>query len=418
MKYRKKILIYFYLAGITFVECRSTKEGTINNPQTKVKQTYRFDLLPNSGSYSIVINKLSADINLIGRNSSEAKLTIIKSYLSPILAKDIKKAHSFGKIDVIHFEDEKSIYIAKNQEDTTQYNFTYLIKLDIPEYIDLNFQIEGGDIKLENINGETRLETNGGDINISDYEGRLTLKTNGGNLNISDLSGHIRSHSTGGNIELKNSEGEIYLSTYGGNINLYNLKGKVESHSIGGSIMLKNIDGEKLTCKSLGGYIRGERISCNSILDNEGAGIQLKYMEGNFKVNSSGGSVIIDDLIGEVNCRIKYGDVELKSVSGRVDIINSSGDTNIEFVYDSQLKNNSIYIENYSGNIMLDMPKNLPFILAGNIYNSTSQKDINSEIPLNIKVKDKVVISKRTVGAGTIPIKLNVYNGTITIKET
>ena len=418
MRYRKKILIYFYLAGITVVQGIGTKEGAINNPQTRVKQTYRFDRLPTNGSYSIVINKLSADINLIGRNSSEAKLTIVKSYLSPLSAKDIKNAHSFGKIDVIHNLDKRSIFIKRNKADTAQYNFSYSIKLDIPEYIDLNFQIEGGDIKLKNIKGETKLETSGGDINISDYEGRLTLKTNGGNLNISNLSGHIRSHSTGGNIELKNSEGEIYLSTYGGNIDLYNLKGKIESYSIGGSTVLKNIDGEILTCKSLGGYIRGEEISCNSIIDNEGIGIQLKYMKGNFKVNSSGGSVIIDDLRGEVNCRVTYGDVELKSVSGRVDVINSSGNTNIEFVYDSRLNNNSINLENYNGNIMLDMPKNLPFSFAGNIYNSTSQKDINSEIPLNIKVRDKVVILKKTVGDGTIPINLNVYNGIIIIKET
>ena len=418
MRAKEVLLIYFYIVVITVVQSESTKEDITNNPQTKVVQTYRFDLLPTNNPYSIVINKISADINLIGRNNSEAKLTIVKSYLSPLSAKDIKNAHSFGKIDVIHNVDKKSIYIGKNKEDTTKYNFSYLIKLDIPEYIDLNFQIDGGDIKLENIKGKTRLETGGGDINISDYEGRLTLKTNGGSLNISNLSGHIRSHSTGGNIELKNSEGDIYLSTYGGDIDLYNLKGKIESHSIGGSIVLKDIDGEILTCKSLGGYIKGEKISCNSILDNEGIGIQLKYMRGNFKINSSGGSVIIDDLIGEVNCRITYGDVELKSVSGRVDVINSSGNTSIGFVYDSQLEDNSIYLENYSGNIMLDIPKNLPFSFAGNIYNSTSQKDISSEIPLDIKVKDKVVISKKTVGNGTIPIKLNVYNGIITIKET
>ena len=57
------------------------------------------------------------------------------------------------------------------------------------------------------------------------------------------------------------------------------------------------------------------------------------------------------------------------------------------------------------------------FSFAGNIYNSTSQK-IYPEILLNIKVRDKVVILKKTVGNGTIPINLNVYNGIIIIKET
>ena len=244
MKAKEVLLIYFYIALITVVQSESTKKVIANYPQTKVKQTYRFDLLPTNNPYSIVINKISADINLIGRNNSEAKLTIVKSYLSPLSEQDIKNAHSFGKIDVIHNVDKKSIHIGKNKEDTTKYNFSYLIKLDIPEYIDLNIQIDGGDIKLENIKGETKLETSGGDINISNYEGRLALKANGGNINISNLSGHIRSHSTGGNIELKNSEGEIYLSTYGGDINLYDLKGNIESHSIGGKFDLKNIHEE------------------------------------------------------------------------------------------------------------------------------------------------------------------------------
>ena len=217
---------------------------------------------------------------------------------------------------------------------------------------------------------------------------------------------------------MKDSDGDIYLSTYGGSIDLYNMIGKIESYSIGGSIMLRKIDGEKLTCKSLGGYIKGESISCNSIFDNEGNGIELKYIEGNFKIKSSGGSVIINDSRGEVNCRISYGDIELKSVSGKVDVINSYGDSNIEFVYDSRLNDNSIYLENYSGDILLDIPKNLPAVFTGNIYNSTSKIDINSEIPMDISVQSKSVFFKKEIGSRTIPIKINVHNGKITIKET
>ena len=66
----------------------------------------------------------------------------------------------------------------------------------------------------------------------------------------------------------------------------------------------------------------------------------------------------------------------------------------------------------------LNIPKRLPINLKGTVFQSLSDKDINSEIPMDVYVlKDKVVGTKKFED-GNIPINLEVHKGIITIKES
>ena len=50
------------------------------------------------------------------------------------------------------------------------------IDLNLPKNINLEINLLGGDISLDNIHGESILETLGGDININNHEGRQIQK--------------------------------------------------------------------------------------------------------------------------------------------------------------------------------------------------------------------------------------------------
>ena len=100
------------------------------------------------------------------------------------------------------------------------------------------FLDNSGDIILENMRGESYIETLGGDIVVKDYSGDLDIKTNGGNVELEKVNGFIRAHSAGGNINISESEGVFSSSTIGGDIFMRAIKGEINSQSSGGSINL------------------------------------------------------------------------------------------------------------------------------------------------------------------------------------
>ena len=75
---------------------------------TRVIQTYRFDALPDDGSYTIEINNLSGQVTIIGHEGSGAKITITNiAFEIPEL--DVQNAHKLSKTMVTHLEDEENI---------------------------------------------------------------------------------------------------------------------------------------------------------------------------------------------------------------------------------------------------------------------------------------------------------------------
>ena len=413
---KKTILIYSVLV---LSICAQEELDTFNKSgksNTKIVQTYRFDKVPDDGSYSIQIQNLSSDIKILGKAGSggEIKITNIAFDVSE---KNYEQAHKLSRPIVKHFESKKVISIIGNQEKIDSFKVENIIEINMPTNINLNFQILGGDIYVKNLNGETIIETLGGDILIEKHKGKIETKTSGGAIDIINQNGILRSHSFGNKITISKSEGEFYVSCIGGDIFMNDLTGGIESQTSGGSIILSKIEGGTINCHSSGGMVTGENINGKIKIKNSGQGIFIVNASGDIETNCTSGNISINDARGSIKCEASIGDIKMVNVSGTIESLNSNGNIFLELLYDSSIDNFSTHLENHLGNIEITIPKNLPSNIKSIIYQSKSEKDLNSELPLRITTFYDKVTGTAINGDGIIPINLEVYAGSITIKE-
>ena len=410
------ISLIFYLAQDLNAQEQADIIKYDGRSSTRIVQTYRFDELPDNGSYTIEINNISGNVNVVGHEGSGAKITITNITFG-ITKEEVKKAHKFSRTIVNNLEDQEIIQILGEHKKSNNIYIENLIEIEMPKNVNLKFDLLGGDIDVNGIEGESILETLGGDIRIEDHRGRMDTKTNGGDIDIKMLDGVLRGHSFGGNIKISRSKGDLSSSSIGGNINMEDLSGKIESQTSGGSINLLDVTGTEISCHASGGSIECNNISGQINIKNSGQGINIKNANGNLDIQSNGGSIMIDGSNGPLKCEASIGDIKMLNVAGRVESLNSNGNIFLELLYDSSIDDLGIHLETHSGDITIDIPKGLPGNINSTIHQSSSVKDLNSEMPLNVSIFQDKVMGTRKIKDGTIPINLEVHSGIITIKE-
>tara|TARA_B100000900_G_scaffold49252_1_gene36418 strand:- start:647 stop:1903 length:1257 start_codon:yes stop_codon:yes gene_type:complete len=388
-----------------------------NRSSTKIIQTYRFDELLDDGSYTIKIENLSSNVNILGHEGSGAKV-VIRNIAQIITEQEAQEAYEHSKTIVKNFKDEEMIHITGSNNKMQGLEMENFIDLNLPKNINLEINLLGGDISIDNIHGKSILESLGGDININNHDGRVDTKTNAGDIKINKVNGVLKGHSFGGNIYIAESNGDLASSTVGGDIFMEKLYGIIGSQTSGGSINLLDVHATEINCKSIGGAIKCNNISGKVKIQNSGKGINIENSDGDLEIKSNSGDITINKSNGSLKCEGSFGNIIMKEISGDVKSISASGDILLELIYDSSIDGLSIHLETHSGDISLNIPKRLPINLKGTVFQSLSDKDINSEIPLDVYVLKNKVVGTKKFENGDIPINLEVHKGIITIKES
>ena len=410
------VLLFFNLAVFLYGQFTHAGFEKDSNHSYRNKETYRFDELPDDGSYMISIADVYGNIMLRGHNGSGAQL-IISRTIHGLPEKKAKQVINDSKISVFHLENEYLVRV--RSEKKMQYDRTIVntFEFDLPRNVNINIEILGGDIDLADLQGESILNTMGGDVVITSFLGRIESKTSGGNMTVKDTEGFIRIHSSGGNISISNSQGEFNSSTEGGSIHFSDLNGSIDAQTNGGSIELEHITGNKISCRTSGGKIQAEVISAKVTLKTSDGGINLKNIEGDIDLSTSRGNIDAVLCRGSLKCNTSAGNITLDEIIGSVDSFTSAGNISLDLTYDSSMKDYSFNMETNAGDLIVHIPKGLPVGIESTIYGTGSSKELNSEIPLKITSKGSTVKGTGTVKGGTIPLLLKAHYGSITIKQ-
>ena len=408
------IFILFFTNQFVIAQNVSLKSGG-NNLKTKIRQAYHLEQIPDDASYRLEILNINGNITIIGKEGSGGKISITK-YSKRLPRYQVESAHKMTNSIVKHIEEENIVRITSDDTLSIEEN---ILEIEMPINLNMQIKINSGDIKLENMRGESYIETLGGDIIVNDFSGDLDLKTNGGNLELEEVNGFIRAHSAGGNININNSEGVFSSSTIGGDIFMRSIKGEINSQSSGGSINLVDVKGEKINCRASGGHVKSTNISSRkAVLHSIGKGLFIDKAEGDLTLRSNGGPIDIKDIRGSLKCEASSGDVKMAEIASRVECINAMGDIVLELLHDSSIEDYNVHLETHYGDVTLDISKSIRGDITSKIYQPNSVKDLNSEIPLLIRMDNEKVIGTSLDKIGDVPINIEAYNGTITIKES
>jgi len=411
-----RLLIICQLSSIIFGQkiFDEFEKGRNNNYHSK--ETFRFDTVPDDGSYTILLESVEGSIEVRTHTGAGAEITITRK----IRARTEKKAKRLvkdGKILVYHLEDDQLIQVRSEKKIHYKRNVHTEFELKLPMNINLNLETAGGDIDVTDIRGESVFRTSGGDLDLENLMGRVEAHTSGGDIDISRIEGLIRVHTSGGDIEIMNSNGKFNASTSGGDLEFRHLTGNIDAQTSGGSITLDNIEGETVECRTSGGDINAEDISANLTGSTSGGEIDLESIKGNVDVTTSGGDIKAQQITGALTCHITGGDIEGNGIIGPVDASTTAGDIELELSYDSSIKEYSFNLETRSGDIFIRVPTGLPVNVGAEIFGTGTAQDLNSDIPLNISSTENRISGIGQIQNGTIPMRLRATFGTITIEQ-
>ena len=411
-----RLLIICQLSSIIFGQkiFDEFEKGRNNNYHSK--ETFRFDTVPDDGSYTILLESVEGSIEVRTHAGAGAEITITRK-IRAHTEKKAKRLVKDAKILVYHLEDDQLIQVRSEKKIHYKRNVHTEFELKLPMNINLNLETAGGDIDVTDIRGESVFRTSGGDLDLENLMGRVEAHTSGGDIDISRIEGLIRVHTSGGDIEIMNSNGKFNASTSGGDLEFRHLTGNIDAQTSGGSITLDNIEGETVECRTSGGDINAEDISANLTGSTSGGEIDLESIKGNVDVTTSGGDIKAQQITGALTCHITGGDIEGNGIIGPVDASTTAGDIELELSYDSSIKEYSFNLETQSGDLFIRVPTGLPVNVDAEIFGTGTTQDLNSDIPLNISSTENRISGIGQIQNGTIPMRLRATFGTITIEQ-
>lgn len=146
----------------------------------------------------------------------------------------------------------------------------------------------------------------------------------------------------------------------------------------------------------------------NLDLDTSGGSIEIEDITGEIKVRTSGGSISVGDVNGDISLHTSGGSIRTEDVMGEIDAHTSGGSINVTFAK-QPLKDASLTTS--GGSITARLPSNV----AIDIDASTSGGRVKTEFDVSGKVKNQRIRGK--INGGGPEIELHTSGGSVRVEK-
>lgn len=195
------------------------------------------------------------------------------------------------------------------------------------------------------------------------------------------------------------------IDTSGGAIQISAMRSEARLETSGGRIVVRDLVGD-LSGHTSGGGIELERIRGRVNVDTSGGGIQGTEIDGPIEADTSGGSVTLDRVSGDIRAHSSGGGIHILEAGGRVEADTSGGGIEATFARGNARGGN---LETSGGGIevSLDPSVGLRIDASGN--------SVRADLPLTVQG----AVSRRrllgTLGGGGELLRMHTSGGGVRI---
>lgn len=147
----------------------------------------------------------------------------------------------------------------------------------------------------------------------------------------------------------------------------------------------------------------------NMDLNTAGGSIKIEDLIGNIEAQTSGGSIALGDIVGDVDVHTSGGSIRVDSVYGEIDANTSGGSINVEFK--KQITENA-KLTTSGGSITATLPEDIELDISA----STSGGRVSSEFDVDGRVKKQSI--KGMINGGGPDLTLRTSGGSVKIKKS
>ncbi len=286
---------HFLAAGLVAASLGLRAQGVGDKP-------YQTKSFPADGFKTLRMLTSGGNVTVNGQNGGEARIEMyVRGNNSNDELSDAEIKERLDKYYEVNISKDATTLTAtaKRKEgiEWSQNNsLSISFRAYVPAGITTDLKTSGGNVSLENLNGEQKATTSGGNISVDNLKGNANVRTSGGNISIDGFNGNLDATTSGGNISAENAKGGIKLRTSGGNLSLGSVSGNLDAQTSGGNIDARITElGERISLITSAGDV-AVKMSLNKGIDLDLKGNRVKIDMDNFK------GVVEDDRVqGKLN---------------------------------------------------------------------------------------------------------------------
>ncbi len=143
-------------------------------------------------------------------------------------------------------------------------------------------------------------------------------------------------------------------------------------------------------------------------LDTSGGSIEIEDLKGKVDAHTSGGSISVEDVEGDVNIKTSGGSLDLENIIGKINAKTSGGSIKLKLPTNPIQDTN---VKTAGGSITAYLAKDV----AVDVSAKTSGGRVSSEFPVDGDIEKRSI--KGTINGGGAKLNLKTSGGSVRIKE-
>jgi DUF4097 and DUF4098 domain-containing protein YvlB len=241
--------------------------------------------------------------------------------------------------------------------------------VEVPADIALELVSRSGSVQAEDGPfGPSRLESSYGAVGIENVRGDVTAVSKSGKVEVARVSeGSVDANSGYGSVAVSDVEGKsVTAKSSSGKVQVERLRVERATVESGyGAVSVRDVDAAReIDARSKSGSVVAESVKADRIQLASGYGsIRVKQAQGDLGLETSSGSISVDDVRSMLTAKTGYGSIDVDGVFGGLVLESKSGSVKARARDGSQVDSAWSLASSY-GRVALEAPKEMAFDLS------------------------------------------------------
>jgi DUF4097 and DUF4098 domain-containing protein YvlB len=252
------------------------------------------------------------------------------------------------------------------------------------------------------------------DLNVqAPASANVAASTTHGDIHVAGVSGSTQAHSGDGDIEVRNAGADVNVNLVRGDALISGAAGSVRITGHGDDVNISDVRGNASVDGPFSGSIRINNVAQTVQCALPWSKITVEQLNGTFETDL--GDLSISGASGPLKILTHNTDINVKDVTGRIDIADAHGDIKVTL---SAPPHQDINITDDAGDVEVSLPAGSSFEVAAVSRSGDVQSDFQSD-QLNVSNADAGgQMTGRVGSAGGPKITIATTYGTIHLRKT
>jgi len=239
----------------------------------------------------------------------------------------------------------------------------------------------------------------------------LEVNTDHGDIEIAGIAGNIVARSANGDIQIHDAGSDVSVESRQGDIKISAVVGSVKLTGRGSDVELSNVSGDATIEGAFVGSIHASNVAKPVHCVSPWSDLTVTHLTG--RLDADSGDIRLSGANGPVKLIAHNKDIDVKNVSGKIEIVNTHGDVKVSYPAPPR---DDLSVTNESGDTDVTLPAASSFGVSAVSRSGEVESDFNAESLKTSNEDDRGQINGKFGAAGPM-LNITTSYGTIHLRK-